>query len=361
MAPPEIALVPDPDDVTPDWLTAVLRRAGALPEGRVESFEPQAVGTGQVGDSIRFHLTYDDADAGPPTVVGKFPAKDETSRATGTATRTYEVETSFYAQLQHRVDITTPKPYISLFDPSSHDFVIVMNDLAPAEQGDQLRGCTADEAALAMEEAAKLHAPVWGDRSLASLPWLNRFSPEGVQGYSGLIGMLWPGFLERYDGRVDPEVAAAGNELMPRLVDYMNTRPEPHTAVHGDFRVDNMLFGTPAGGAPLTTVDWQTVSLGAGPADAAYFIGTSVPTETRASSEEDLVREYHRTLLAGGVRDYPWDACWTSYRLAAFSGFLMAVSASMIVGQTDRGDEMFMAMANRSGRMAIELETLGLF
>jgi hypothetical protein len=34
----------------------------------------------------------------------------------------------------------------------------------------------------------------------------------------------------------------------------------------------------------------------------------------------------------------------------------MAVFASMMVGRTDRGDEMFMAMANRSAQMAADLD-----
>ena len=54
----------------------------------------------------------------------------------------------------------------SLLD-ATHDFAILMNDLAPAEQGDQMAGCTPDQAALAVEEAAKLHAPVWDDSTLA--------------------------------------------------------------------------------------------------------------------------------------------------------------------------------------------------
>jgi hypothetical protein len=33
----------------------------------------------------------------------------------------------------------------------------------------------------------------------------------------------------------------------------------------------------------------------------------------------------------------------------------MAVFASMMVGRTDRGDAMFMAMANRSAQMAADL------
>ena len=36
-----------------------------------------------------------------------------------------------------------------------------------------------------------------------------------------------------------------------------------------------MLFGKAAGGRPLTVVDWQTVLLGVGPSDVAYFLAVS--------------------------------------------------------------------------------------
>jgi hypothetical protein len=38
----------------------------------------------------------------------------------------------------------------------------------------------------------------------------------------------------------------------------------------------------------------------------------------------------------------------------------MAVLASMIVGQTERGDEMFMTMYRRSAAMALDLDALSL-
>ena len=49
------------------------------------------------------------------------------------------------------------------------------------------------------------------------------------------------------------------------------------TVVHNDFRLDNMLFSDAADRAPLTVVDWQTVGLGRGPGDIAYFLGSSFP------------------------------------------------------------------------------------
>ena len=353
----DIAFIARPDQVTPDWLTTVLRAAGATDEGTVLDVHATPVGTGQVGECVRFGLTWDDADAGPATVLGKFPSDDETSRATATAVRTYEVETRFYQQLRSRVDIAAPVPHYAQIDMATHDFAIVMNDLAPAEQGDQIAGCTPDEAAIAVEEVAKLHAPLWGDSTLAGLEWMNRSSPEGLR---GIVDMVWPGFLERYAGRLDPEVEAAGSSLVERLEAYLSWRPEQLTAVHGDYRLDNMLFDPSPGGVPMTTVDWQTVSHGPGVQDVAYFIGTGLEPGLRAEVERDLVKEYHATLRAGGVKDQSFDACWDQYRRYAFAGFIMAMISSMIVGQTDRGDEMFMAMANRSGRMALDLDTLGM-
>jgi hypothetical protein len=352
-----IPFISRPDDVTPEWLTAVLTAAGVTDHGTVVDVRARSVGTGQVGDSVRFTLTWDQADAGPASVVGKFPTEDETSRATATAVRTYEVETRFYQQLRSRVDIAAPVPYYAQIDIATHDFAILMNDLAPAEQGDQVAGCGADDAAIAVEEAAKLHAPLWGDSTLAGHDWMNRHSPGAMR---GLVDMVWPGFVERYDGRIDPEVVDAGSVLVERLESYLSWRPEQLTAVHGDFRLDNMLFDPSPGGVPMTTVDWQTVSHGAGVQDVSYFLGTGLEPDLRADVERDLVKEYLATLRAGGVKDLSFEACWDQYRRYAFAGFVMAMISSMIVGQTDRGDEMFMAMANRSGRMALDLDTLSM-
>ena len=49
---------------------------------------------------------------------------------------------------------------------------------------------------------------------------------------------------------------------------------------------------------------------------------------------------------------------WLEYRRFTFAGYVMAVVASMIVKQTDRGDQMFLAMANRHAQHAADLESL---
>ena len=65
-------LVADPDRVTPQWLTDVLRSGGALGDATsVVAFNATYIGTGQVGANVRYALTYDGAP-GPPTIVVKF-------------------------------------------------------------------------------------------------------------------------------------------------------------------------------------------------------------------------------------------------------------------------------------------------
>ncbi len=95
-------------------------------------------------------------------MVGKFTAADETSRATGVAMRTSEVEVRFYQEVAPTLGVRTPRCYHADVDPATAEFVLILEDLAPARVGDQVAGCTVDEAALALTELAALHAPALG-------------------------------------------------------------------------------------------------------------------------------------------------------------------------------------------------------
>ena len=65
-------------DLTPEWCTAAL--AGTTGGAVVTDVGIELVGTGQVADTVRLHLTYEPAGAGPATLVAKVPAADDTSR-----------------------------------------------------------------------------------------------------------------------------------------------------------------------------------------------------------------------------------------------------------------------------------------
>jgi hypothetical protein len=336
-----------PDVITREWLTEAL---GA----RVVSVDKEMVGTGQMGDSVRLTLGYD-GEAGPASVVAKLPAVDPTSRATAAAVRSYEIEVSFYRELAPELPVRAPHCYLALHDEASDDFILLLEDLAPARQGDQLAGCSVDQAAIAVAELPKLHAPRWGDPGLESMPWLHRSNADSIVMTTMLVTGLYHGFRTRYTDRLDPDVFELCERFISRLASYLTERPGPWTVAHGDYRLDNLLFGTDAGGPPVAVVDWQTVAHGPGVADLSYFIGAGLLPADRRAHEGDLVRDYHAALRSAGV-ELDWDDCWQQYRRHTFAGLMMAVAASMLVEQTERGDDMFMAMANRHGRHALDLE-----
>ncbi|MDP6375991.1 MAG: phosphotransferase [Pseudomonadales bacterium] len=346
-------IISDPDAVTPAWLSEVLAHAGI--HASVSSFTAEHIGTGQVGDNVRFRLRYTPGSiSGPRSIIGKFASQDPVSRETGKARNTYIKEVRFYRELQPTVDIRTPRPLFAAIEPEAQDFCIMMEDLYPARQGDQISGCLLPEATLAVVELAGLHAPYWNDPRLETLAWLEPPDRESAEFGEALYNQLLPAFTERYAHRLsDAHFGVArrfGECFMSWSLDYDG----PVSITHGDYRLDNMLFG---GSYPLTVVDWQTPSIGAPASDLSYFIGAGLKTGSRQLHERDLVAAYHGALIDKGVCDYTFDACWLHYRRYAYSGLLMAVVASMIVGQTDRGDDMFMAMARRHAQQVLDLES----
>src|SRR3546814_5302674 len=166
-----------------------------------------------------------------------------------------------------------------------------MDALAPAVTGDQIDGCGLTESELAIDAQAVLLSSLWVDPTLPDMPWLDRSSADGQAFYVQIITMLYEGFSERYADTLDPDVRDAGDEVVRRITVYLEYRPEPLTVVHGDFRLDNLLFGGPY---PVAAVDWQTVTRGPALTDVAYFMGTSPTPDVRAAHEEALVGRYVR-------------------------------------------------------------------
>ncbi len=358
-----------PDELDPAWLTEVLGGAGVLDGAGVVAVERTPIGTGQMCDTFRLALAYDRPTDAPTSVVAKVPAADEASRQAAMALRCYEIEVRFYQELAGTLPVRTPRAYHAEIEAGTPRFVLVVEDLASGRAGDQLAGCTPDEAAVAVDELVRLHAPRWEDPSLAELEWLHR-DPEGSrQFFLDLLPQLWDGFRVRYHERVTPEVHRAGEALFGRLEAYLGADTGPSTVTHGDYRLDNLLFlsgehrddvldGRADGstGGRVAVLDWQTAGHGPALADVAYFIGAGLQPEERRAHEHDLVRRYHRGLVAAGVPDYPWEQCWAAYRRGSWSGLVMAVAASMLVERTERGDDMFLVMAGRHARHALDLD-----
>lgn len=325
---------------------------------KVESVTP--IGTGQMAESYRVSFATGSHGQLPPSVVVKVPSQSESSRAASRITRCYELETGFYTHVRSLVGVSAPNCLHVWFDAPSDDFVLVLEDIVSGKQGDQLSGASVEQARAAVDELVLLHAPLWNSPQLNTLSWMPRHTMESSQGTRDLLRSVFAGFTSRFESRVGAEVLELGAQLVANIDGYDRAFPNNETIVHRDFRLDNLLFTETSHGTQVKVVDWQTASISSGATDLAYFIGASFAPEQRRLVESELVHRYHGGLTQSGIF-MSWTEAWDQYRLFATSGYIMAIVASMLVKQTERGDAMFAAMANRHGQQMIDLETLSLF
>lgn len=342
-----------PADLTSDWLTAAL----PLPDGAaVTAFTSTPVGTGQMADTVRIELDYEPADAGPATVIAKFASSDPNSKAAGSIARCYEIEVSIYSDLEPLPGV--PAHYFAARDPQTDAFTLLLADMAPCTQGDDIAGCDPATAAEAMKQLAKLHAFGWEDKQHEEREWLNRSTPEGQSNMTGIISMLAPAFLERFDKLLTDEHKALIDQIVPHIGTIMTMYDGPRTVIHGDYRLDNMLF--PEGSTTPVIVDWQTASWGAPASDVSYFIGGALTPETRRAHSAALLDVYHQALVDEGITTYSRDQLDHDMRLTSFGGVIMSFASAILVVQTERGDSMFATMFSRHAQQVLDLDAVAL-
>lgn len=341
-----------PEDVTPAWLGSVL---GA----DVSAVGVTAIGTGQTGATYRVNATYADGYDLPATFAVKLSAQDDAVRervALG-----YRSEVEYYARVADRMSIPVPKCFYSEISSDGADFVLILADMAPAVQGDQIAGCSAAEASLAVEALAGLHGPSWCDAEWLALAGIAMPKPgdDAAAGGLGEISKMAAGILiDKLGGDISDDDRQTLTDAMSLVTPWLMAEPQRYALMHGDYRLDNMLFDPDR--TRITVVDWQTVGVGLPGRDLAYFTATSLDPGVRSEIESDLVAQYHRALLGYGVTGYDVDTCWRDYRLGVVQAPLLTALGFAFAASTDRGNEMMLTMLHRGCRAIRELDTLEL-
>lgn len=322
--------------------------------GVVSDVEATPVGTGQLASSYRLNISWREPGMGPDSVIAKCSSIHEANRIIGRDHQAYLREVSWYKCLATQTSANLPKCYFQNVSEEGDRFLLLLEDCSPATQGDQLAGADIEQVKKGLYEAALCHGPFMNNRDIYGHDFTSadrKFWPLKIE----TCQKNWPGFKERYASRLASDIFDLGDEFIKRLPSYMYREPSNFTVVHNDFRLDNLLFGE---GDRATVVDWQTLGINDPMLDVSYFIGTSIADPAVRRAREPELLEYYLSCLRQSNITIDPDACWREYRIQALSGFLMAVFASMIVARTDRGDEMFAAMAERPGRQAIDLDSL---
>lgn len=327
------------EELTPEWLSAALG-AGVVSVGS------QKVGTGQMGQSWRLSVEWAETSTPfPKSFVAKMAGGDPETRtliADG-----YRSEYLWYTSLGSSVDITIPRCWYATITDDAVSFVLLLDDLAPAEPGAQVPGATSTQAHVALRELAGLHGPRWGDPDLLAIAELRPPSDDGADFHAQIFGGAVPQFVSQFGEWMSTEDIATLEDLATWIGDWLKVRRDELTLIHGDFRPDNLMISPD--GELITTLDWQTIGLGFAGRDLGYFLGLGLDTELRRAHERDLITTY-RTALAGYGIDVSFDRCFEDYRLGTPQGPLVTVLGAVYATATptDASNAMFSSMITRS-------------
>jgi hypothetical protein len=310
------------DDLTPEWLTAVLGDGATVTHARAE---PIGVGVGFVGQLVRVSLAWDrPGDDRPDSVIAKLAALGEESRFVATVLNMYGREIGFYRELAASTCLAHPACHYADHDAATQDTVLLLEDVsARGTMRDQLAGARLDEVHDAIDALAAFHAGWWASPQLGEHPWLLRLGddpyPAAVQlAYAG----GWPKVQAMFPELCRPSVRAFGDryhDAIPRIFERLSE--PPLVLSHADYRLDNLFFG-PEG---VIAIDWQLVDRSVGPRDLAYLVTQSLEIDDPADYRRALDR-YVSALRSHGVEvDERW--AFESYRWAALLGFVYPVIA----------------------------------
>jgi Phosphotransferase enzyme family len=354
---PVVSLPSQPGDVTAAWLSAILSGSGR--PVRVEQVRVTTVGTGQTGATYRLSVRYAANPAGlPDSFVIKLPAQDQAVR--DRVTLGYRSECAFYDSVADRVRIPVPPCFYCAISEDATEYALLLGDQAPAEQGDQIAGCGEARARLAVSALAGLHGPTWCQSEWLTFPGLvmTMLDEASAKGMGEAARMSADITVEKLGLKMSPADQQTLIDAMGAVTAWVLAPLGRFSLIHGDYRLDNLLFGPDD--SSVSVVDWQTLGVGLAARDLAYFTATSLEPEVRSAIEEDLVAEYHDALLGHGVSGYDRETCWTDYRFGALQAPLISALGFAFAVGTERGDDMILAMLRRGCQAVRELDTLGL-
>ncbi|MBW2421286.1 MAG: phosphotransferase [Deltaproteobacteria bacterium] len=369
------------DELSAEWVTNSLRETGVLCDARVNKIEHQILGEGEgfMGQVIRLRLHLDQPEDGvPQTVIAKLPTLVRENRSIGELLGAYEREILFYDALAPALPLRTPRVYYSAMEGSrtseqeaegaakldtfpmwlirlvmllvtwlasrrTRSYVILLEDIAPGRVGDQVAGCTTQEAGRILAEIAKVHARYWEKPELGESYWLRRQVLNPRTMHSVFLKNL-PGFSERFRSSAPEGFESSLRWLEENAVKLMRAFGDsaPETLLHGDLRLDNLGFSQPANSEPGSIIffDWQLAGRGPSAYDVAYFLSGALTPELAPEVSVELVRDYHAALVSEGIEDYSFEDCLRDYRRALLS-VLHRISSTDTMDLGDgRGSEL---------------------
>lgn len=318
-----------PEEVTPEWLTDVLRENGFLEHGKVINVQNKLTKTLPLSVVSRLALTYSSISA-PSQLFLKISRNDRPQA------NSKEVE--FYHTIARKMD---DAPLILCYDAAYSDESggshLLLDDLSDTHfQPKSPLPPPPSYRELAVESMAELHAFWWEHPQLGKEigtlfdgKQLSLFLSEVERNILSFIDFLG-NRLSLEQRKIYERLLASKQRIWGRLTDASGL-----TLTHGDAHWWNLLYPRDVGEHRVCLFDWQLWHIDLGARDLAFMIALGGYSERVASMEQDLVRRYHDSLITHGVRNYAWDDCWNDYRWSAIRNLNVPVIQWIQGGSAD--------------------------
>jgi len=186
----------------------------------------------------------------------------------------------------------------------------------------------------ALPEVSRVERAALYDAMNATIAQLHRHDPQAIGlGDYGRPGNYFARQITRWSDQYRADTDAGRYPAMDRLVEWLPAHlPVDDAAasvVHGDFRIDNMIFH-PTEPRVVAVLDWELSTLGHPLADFAYHammyrmppqvvagLGGSDPAALGLPGEADYIAAYCRRTARTDIPDFEFYLAFNFFRLAA--------------------------------------------
>lgn len=291
-------------DLTADWLSGVLRSAGAIGATPVTSLDVERIGDFS-SQLWRLHLGYGGAGTeGPASVILKRPkpGREAWSRAA------FVSELAFYRDVAPHCGLAVPRFYYGAVEPANDRTMLLLEDVAGLQHFSW--NASPAHARRAVEGLAKLHARfLEPPRRLPAFPSLSDAST--LERYGAAFDASWSKSRDFFASLAGGGFTEIGDRLVGRVPRSLAPLGARTTLLHGDAHGENIPM-TAAGS--VVFLDWASACSGAPSFDLGVFLPMSFDPENRRDRERALVALHSECLRREGAT--PLDDPWLSYRLA---------------------------------------------
>ena len=225
-------------------------------------------------------------------------------------------------------------------------YALVIEDLGQFRPGDQVAGCSPQDARIVLSSMARMHATFLDNKLLNDTPWIIPIALT-IKLSQQVFRKALPQYLQQYGHSLSDSAQQTLQWLDKNGIELMSLlAAQPSTLNHGDFRLDNLFFDDVNN--EIILCDWQTLMSGPLGIDLAYFLSASLTSEDENAIIE-LLSFYSQQLKTQGVEIDENTLAW-QYQASMLLILLRVIPAEfqdLLILGTNRGHDLAITWLNR--------------